>query len=290
MSTVPTVPGLSGALRRRTRAAAGSDKVAVVCLIVIGIALLIAIIGPAIAPHDPNDSNLNNAYVGPVSGHPLGFDGQGRDLLSRLLAGARTSILGPAVVVGLSLIAGVVLAIVSAWRGGWTDSGISALMDILFAFPGILLAVLAVAVFGAGLPAAVIALAIAYTPYLARGVRAGAVSEAAKDYVAALRVEGLSAWRICFRHFVPNILPLIVAQSISAFAYATVDLAAISYLGLGVQQPQSDWGLMVATGQQGVIEGYPTEAIAAGICLVVAVLSFSVLGDRLLSRWEARER
>jgi peptide/nickel transport system permease protein len=252
--------------------------------------VILAVIGPFIAPYDPNATQLGNAFVGPVGGHLLGFDESGRDLLSRLLAGARTSLLGPAIVVALAASVGTVLGITAAWFGGWYDSVLASGLNVVFAFPGILLAVLAVAVFGAGLPAAVIALAIAYTPYLARGARAGAVSEAAKDYVAALRVEGLSAWRICFRHFVPNILPLIVAQSISAFAYATVDLAAISYLGLGVQQPQADWGLMVATGQQGVVEGYPTEAIAAGICLVVAVLSFSVLGDRLLSRSEARER
>lgn len=252
--------------------------------------VVLAVIGPWIAPYDPNAVNLSNAYVGPVGGHLLGFDESGRDLLSRLLAGARTSLLGSAIVVALAASVGTVLGISAAWLGGWYDSVLASGLNVVFAFPGILLAVLAVAVFGAGLPAAVIALAIAYTPYLARGVRAGAVSEAAKDYVAALRVEGLSAWRIGFRHFLPNVLPLIVAQSISAFAYATVDLAAISYLGLGVQQPQSDWGLMVASGQQGVIEGYPTEAIAAGICLVVAILSFSVLGDRLLSRSEARER
>ena len=145
----PSTPGLSGVARRRARRVAGSDKVSIACLIVIAASRWpAAIFGTALAPHDPNASNLNDAYFGPRGGHLLGFDGQGRDLLSRLLAAARTSILAPAAVVLLSLVAGVTLAIVAAWRGGCAGLGISVVMDILFAFPAILLAVLAAAVFG----------------------------------------------------------------------------------------------------------------------------------------------
>lgn len=289
MSVVAPISGLRRMPQRRG-GIRGLGVIGHVALVLCVVFVVLAVVGPWIAPYDPNAVNLSNAYVGPIGGHLLGFDQSGRDLLSRLCAGARTSLLGPAVVVAIAGSVGTALGISSAWFGGWYDSVLASILNVVFAFPGILLAVLAVAVFGPGLPAAVLALSIAYTPYLARGVRSGAVSEAAKDYIAALRVQGLSAWRICFRHFLPNVLPLVVAQTISAFAYATVDLAAISYLGLGVQQPQSDWGLMVSSGQQGVIEGYPTEAISAGICLVIAVLAFSVLGDRLLSRNEARGR
>jgi len=286
MSTVPTVPGLSGAARRRTRAVAGSDKVAVVCLIVIGVALLVAIIGSAIAPHDPNASNLNDSFVGPSAGHLLGFDSQGRDLFSRLLVGARTSILGPAAVVVLALIAGVLCAIVAAWRGGWVDSAISVVMDILFAFPGILLAVLAAAVFGPGLTAAALALAVAYTPYIARVLRSAAVRERAREYIAAGEVQGLSAWAICTRHLVPNVAPLIVSQGTLLFGYAMVDLAAISFIGLGVQPPQADWGVMVSTGQPGVLQGYPAESLSAGLCIVAVVVAVNLLGERLSQRNE----
>ena len=286
MSTVPTVPGLSGAARRRTRAIAGSDKVAVVCLIVIGVALLVAIIGSAVAPHDPNASNLNDSFVGPSAGHLLGFDSQGRDLFSRLLVGARTSILGPAAVVVLALIAGVLCAIVAAWRGGWVDSAISVVMDILFAFPGILLAVLAAAVFGPGLTAAALALAVAYTPYIARVLRSAAVRERAREYIAAGEVQGLSAWAICTRHLVPNVAPLIVSQGTLLFGYAMVDLAAISFIGLGVQPPQADWGVMVSTGQPGVLQGYPAESLSAGLCIVAVVVAVNLLGERLSQRNE----
>jgi peptide/nickel transport system permease protein len=290
VSFVAPIPRLRRLSVKGRATRTGLGVIGNIALVMCILFVLLALFGPLIAPYNPNSVNLNDAFVGPLGGHLLGFDESGRDLLSRLFAGARTSLLGPAAVVAIATSVGIVLGISSAWFGGWYDATLGSILNVIFAFPGILLAVLAVAVFGAGLPAAVLALAIAYTPYLARGVRAGAVSEAAKDYIAALRVQGLSGSRICFRHFLPNVLPLVVAQAISAFAYATVDLAAISFLGLGVQQPQSDWGLMVASGQQGVVEGYPTEAIAAGICLVLAVLSFSVLGDRLLARNEARAR
>jgi len=288
MTGLPVTPGLSGVARRRARRVAGSDKVSIACLIVIGIALVAAIFGTALAPHDPNASNLNDAYFGPRGGHLHGFDGQGRDLLSRLLAAARTSILAPAAVVLLALVAGVALAIVAAWRGGWLDSGISVAMDILFACPAILLAVLAAAVFGPSLTAATLAIAVAYTPYVARVLRSAAVRERAREYIAAGEVQGLSAWTICARHLVPNVTPLIVSQGTLLFGYAMVDLAAISFIGLGVQAPQSDWGVMVSTGQPGVLQGYPAESLSAGLCIVAVVVAVNLLGERLAERNEER--
>jgi peptide/nickel transport system permease protein len=284
MSTV----AVSSAIRRRGRSAARSDKVAIACLVVIGIAVFVAIFGPAIAPHDPNESNLNNAYLGPAPGHLLGYDGQGRDLFSRLLVGARTAILGPAAVVAMALLAGGVLAVVAAWRGGWLDSAISVAVDILFAFPAILLAVLAAAVFGAGLTAAALAIAVAYMPYVARVLRSAAVRERAREYIAASEVQGLSGWAICTRHLVPNVAPLIVAQGTLMFAWAMVDLAAVSFLGLGVQAPQADWGVMVGTGQPGVLQGYPAESLSAGLSIVVVVVAVNLLGERLAQRHEER--
>jgi peptide/nickel transport system permease protein len=177
---------------------------------------------------------------------------------------------------------------VSAWRGGWLDSGISMVMDILFAFPGILLAVIATAMFGRGLTAAALSLAVAYTPYVARVLRSAAVRERAREYIAACEVQGLSAWTICARHLVPNVTPLIVSQGTLLFGYAMVDLAAISFIGLGVQAPQSDWGVMVATGQPGVLQGYPAESLSAGLCIVAVVVAVNLLGERLADPNEER--
>lgn len=272
------------AARRRRRRVAGNDAVMIGCLAVVALAVLVALLGPLLAPYDPNASSFANAYVGPVSGHPLGFDSQGRDLLSRLLVGARTSMLGPLLVVGVSMVAGSAAAVIAAWRGGWTDSGISTVMDVLFAFPAILLAVLSSAVFGAGLVAPTLALAIAYTPYIARVLRGAALRERAREYIAACEVQGLPAVAICARHLLPNLLGLIVAQATLLFGYAMVDFAAISYIGLGIQPPQADWGVMVSTGQSGVLQGYPAESLSAGLCIVIVVVAVNLLGERLAQR------
>ena len=260
--------------------------------IVIVVATFVAVAGRAISPFDPLAPGLSNAWIGPmqVTGHLLGFDGQGRDLLSRLLVGATTSMLGPLAVVVICMTVGSVFAVSAAWRGGGYDAVVSSGMDILFAFPGILLAILAATVFGAGLISASLALAIAYTPYVARVLRGAAMRERAQQYVAALEVQGASPLSICVRHLLPNMAPLIVAQATILFGYAMVDLAAISFLGLGVQAPNPDWGVMVSENQSGVLQGYPLPALAAGLSIVIVVVAFNVLGERLYEQAQADRR
>jgi peptide/nickel transport system permease protein len=273
---------LTQRLRRsgaRRRAHAGA--VAYVCAAVIVAALVLAVFGRALAPYDPNASDLTKAYLGPAGGHLLGFDGNGRDLLARVLAGARTSVLGPLAVAAAAVAIGTATAVATAWIGGWFDTAVSAVLDVLFAFPGILLAVLAAAVFGPSLLAATTALAVAYMPYVARVLRGAALRERGQAYVEALEVQGLSGVAICARHLVPNILRLIVAQGTVLFGYAMVDLAAISFIGLGVQPPQSDWGVMVAEGETGVLQGYPAESLAAGVAIMIVVVAVNLLGERL---------
>ncbi len=288
MSTV-TVP--RGIIFPRTRRRLAAISIVYgVCWAILGIAVFLAIFGPLLAPHDPNSSQLEFQFVGPfqAKGYLLGFDSQGRDLLSRLMVGARTSMLGPALVVLMSMALGSAISVLAAWRGGWVDSVLGTVMDILFAFPGILLAVLTAAVFGAGLPAPTIALAIAYTPYIARVLRSAAVRERARDYISAAEVQGLPALTICFRHLIPNLAELVVAQATLVFAWAMVDLAAISFLGLGVQAPTADWGVMVSTGETGVLQGYPLESLSAGICIVLVVVAVNLLGERIAGRDEGR--
>ena len=272
------------ALLRATGAAGVASAVA------IAIAAFVAAFGPLLAPDSPYLGQLSSSYVGPTGGHLLGFDGQGRDLLSRLLGGARTSLVGPLTVVVICILAGTVLAVSAAWKRGTYDAFVSSGLDVLFAFPGILLAILAAAVFGAGLVAASLALAVAYTPYVARVLRGAALRERSQQYVAALEVQGASAFSICLRHLIPNMLPLIVAQATILFGYAMVDLAAISFLGLGVQPPNPDWGVMIAENQSGVVQGYPLAALAAGICIVIVVVAFNILGERLYDQAQAERR
>jgi len=288
MSTVTL--GRSIIFPRTRRRLAASSVLYGVCWLIVGVAVFLAIFGPLLAPHDPNSSQLEFQFVGPfqAKGYPLGFDSQGRDLLSRLMVGARTSMLGPALVVLMSMALGTLISVLAAWRGGWVDSVLGTGMDILFAFPGILLAVLTAAVFGAGLAAPTIALAIAYTPYIARVLRSAAVRERARDYISAAEVQGVSSLTICGRHLIPNLAELVVAQATLVFAWAMVDLAAISFLGLGVQAPTADWGVMVATGETGVLQGYPMESLSAGICIVLVVVAVNLLGERIAARDEGR--
>lgn len=284
MSVIDLARGSRRPRLTRRLGSVGLGGVGTAALVTCVLLALIALCAPLLAPQDPNSVDLAQAFAGSSGAHPLGADSSGRDLLSRLIIGSRTSLLGPLLVTSIATVIGTTLAILAAWWGGWVDAVISRVLDVLFSFPGLLLAVGAVAVFGRGLPAAVIALGIAYVPYHARVARGAALSERSLPYVSALHVQGFSGARICLGHVLPNIGPLVVAQATVAFGYAMIDLAAISFLGLGVQQPTADWGSMVAAGKPGILRGHPQESLLAGLCIVIAVAAFNVLGERLSDR------
>ena len=164
------------------------------------------------------------------------------------------------------------------------------MLDILFAFPGLIFALLAVALFGPGLVAPVIALSIAYLPYIARVLRSGALRERNLPYIDACYAAGLPTRSIAARHLLPNIMPLVLVQATLSFGYALVDLAAISYLGLGVPPPSAEWGLMVANGQSAILSGHPQESLYAGVLIVVTVVAFNLLGDRMATYFSTDRR
>jgi peptide/nickel transport system permease protein len=247
---------------------------------------LIAAIGPFFAPYSPNQTDLQAIHAGPSATHLLGTDTLGRDLLSRALYGARLSLLGPAMIVAIASVAGTCVAVVAAWFGGWVDKILARAIDVMFAFPSILLAILAVSVFGVGLWAPVFALAVAYTPYLARPVRSVALREVRAAHVEVSLLAGIGALKVCWRHVLPGISPLLLAQATIALGSAIVDLGAISFIGLGVQPPTAEWGLMVADGWNASLAGYPAEAFVAGSLMIISVVAFNLLGERLASRTE----
>ena len=247
---------------------------------VLALVVVMAVFAPLVAPHDPDTGNLLTPYAAPSGSHWLGTDATGRDIASRLIYGARTSLLGPAAIVLLSLLVGVPLALISAWRGGVVAFVITRLLDVLFAIPGMLIAILAAAVFGAGLRAAVLALAVAYLPYTARVIVSAAERERRQEYVRALTVQGASAVSISVRHVLRNIAPLIASQSTVAFAYALIDLASLSFLGLAVQPPQADWGVL-ASDRDAVLQGHTMQVAAASVLVVATVLALFVVGARL---------
>jgi peptide/nickel transport system permease protein len=195
-------------------------------------------------------------------------------------------LLGPTLIIAIATVAGVALAISAVWFGGWYDTAVSRVLNVLFALPGLLVAVIAVAVIGPGLAAPVVALSLAYLPYIARILRSVALRERSLAYVEAGELVGLSGWAICRRHLLPNVMPIIRAQATLAFGSALVDLAAVSYLGLGVQPPTPEWGVMVASGQSSLLNGYPWESMSAGVAIIIVVVLVNLVGERLALRAE----
>jgi peptide/nickel transport system permease protein len=246
--------------------------------------VLLAVLAPVIAPHDPNTGSVLRVLQPPSSEHWLGTDASGRDLLSRLVHGSRTALLGPLVVVLVATTVGTTLGLVAAWNRGWVDTLVARVFDLVFSFPSMLLALLFVAVMSPGLISAALAVSIAFVPAFGRLVRARAMREVNEPYVQALHTQGFGPVHICVRHVVPNLLPVIVAQVTTAFGYAMVELAGISFLGLGVQEPTADWGKMIDSGQASIVRGFPQESLYSGLALVVAVLCFISLGDLLSER------
>ena len=259
-------------------------------LVFLALMVVLGILGPFISPVSPYAVDILNVYAPSSSAHWLGTDDTGRDILSRILVGIGPTLAGPALVIAIATSFAVVLAVAAAWFGGAVDAIISRALDVMFAIPGLILAILVVAVVGVGFGAPVVALAIAFTPTIARVLRAAALRERNLAYVAALQVQGASGWRICVRHIVPNLLPLIIVQIAVGYGYALLDLAAISYLGLGTQPPGSDLGLLIANGQPAILAGYPQQSIYAAVLVVLIILATNIVGDSISNRFEVSER
>ena len=260
-----------------------------VCVAVLVGFVLLAIVAPLVAPYDPTATSFANTLAPPSPEHWLGTDEAGRDTLSRLMYGARTSLVGPLCVVVFSTVLGVLVGLVAGWRGGWTDAFLSRVFDILFAFPGLLLAILVVALFGKGMVAPVVAMSIAYLPFVARLTRSLVVQGKARPYVAAYRVQGFGPVHTAVRRLLPNVSSTVLAQSTLNFGYALLDLAALSFLGLGVQPPTADWGYMVNEGRGAVLSGQPLSAVAPALAIVLVVVAFNVVGEELGDRIARRD-
>ncbi|MFF0427728.1 ABC transporter permease [Streptomyces sp. NPDC004520] len=260
------------------------------CLGLVALVTAAALLAPWLVPYDPNAVDLGNALAGPSAEHLLGADAAGRDTLSRLLLGARTSLLGPLGVVVFSTLAGIAVGMTAGWRGGWLDSALSRSTELVFAFPGMLLAILIISIYGEGLLAPVIALSVAYLPYVSRLTRSLVLAERRRPYVSAYQVQGHSALQICLRHILPNIAPVVLAQSTINFGYALMDLAGLSFLGLGVPALTPDWGRMVFDGQTAIQQGYPLSAVLPSVFIVLTVVAFNVVGERWADRVARRDR
>lgn len=255
-----------------------------VSLGVLAVMTLAAVFAPFIAPYDPNLVNLSAVHQPPSIAHWLGTDSLGRDTLSRMIFGARTALIGPLLVVVFSTILGILLGLVAGWRGGWLDAVLGRFFDVIFAFPSLLIAIMAVALFGKGLVAPVIAMSIAYAPFVARLTRQLILSERSRPYVAAYRVQGFSGPWIALRRVLPNVTPIVGAQSTLNFGYVLAELAGLSFLGLGVQAPTADWGAMINEAQAGLVGGYFLPAIVPAVAVVIVVVAVNIIGEELSDR------
>jgi len=265
------------------------SKAACASALVIAVIGALALFAPAIAPYDPLEQDLANNYAGPSLEHPFGTDDLGRDIWSRILFGARISLGIAFASVGFALLAGTLVGLFSAYHGGVLDAALMRLMDVLLAFPGILLGIAVVVVLGNGVANTIIAVAVMSIPTFARLVRGSALSILERDHVAASRALGASAVRVIFGQVLPNALtPLVVASTLQ-LGTAILIASGLSFLGLGVQPPYPEWGAMLSKGRE-LVRATPMAAFAPGFFITVLVLSFSLLGDGLRDALDPKHR
>lgn len=261
----------------------------VIAMIILAILILCCIFAPIISPYSPTEQNLADSLALPSAQHLLGADKVGRDLLTRLFYGGRTTLISALGVVAFSVIAGVPLGLISGYYGGVADMIIGRICDIVLAFPSLLLAFVFVAGFGRGMLNAVLALGIVYVPMLTRLVRSLTLVEKNKTYVEAATSIGYSDARIMFRHILPNCVSSITVQITLDLAYAILDLASLSFLGLGVQPPTADWGAMLDEGRNFLLMN-PYLALAPGAAIVLTVVSLNIFSDGLHQYFEPVQR
>ena len=250
---------------------------------VVGLAVLAAVIGPWLVPYDPSAQELALRLEGPSRLHWLGLDELGRDILARVMSGARISLLVGLVVVSVSVSIGAAMGAIAGYYGGIIDEAISRVIDILLAFPGLLLAIALVAVLGPSLTNVVIALSLIGWVGYARVARAQVLQAREFEYVVAARAIGAATARILIRHVLPAALPALTVQATLGMGGAILSEAALSFLGLGVQPPTPSWGAMLNYGRVHVLDA-PHLTVFPGLAIAIVVLGLNLLGDSLRDR------
>jgi peptide/nickel transport system permease protein len=272
MTPAAIAPRLRGAFRRWG-------------LLTVGGAIALAFVlstflAPWIAPHDPYALDVAVMLQGPSPEHPLGTDELGRDVLSRTIHAARISMQVALIAVAVGFAGGTLIGLVAAYFGGWVDAALMRLMELLFSFPAILLAVILMASLGTSVLNAMLAIGIIFIPGFARLARASANAALRQSWIDAARCLGMSDTRIMLREILPNILAPSLVEAAVAFAYAVLLESALSFLGLGAQPPEPSWGNMLNTGR-GFMEQAPWLGIVPGVAVFLCVLGFNLLGDGL---------
>lgn len=275
--------------RRRAWSALRRQKLAMVGVVIVGCFLVIAVIGPRVSPYDPLKQTIRERFARPSQAHWLGQDEFGRDILSRLLHGAWISFEVGVISVLLAGLFGVVLGLVAGYWGGWLDTTLTLMMDVLNVFPSLLLAISLVAVLGNSLRNVFIAIAVTSIPAFMRIVRGSVLSVRQTPYIEAATSVGVPTGRILARHVFPNVTPPLIVHSSLTFAYAVLAEASLAYLGLGNRPPAPSWGSMLNS-SYGFLETAPWVSIFPGAAIAITVLGFNLLGDGIRDALDPRLR
>lgn len=262
------------------------NRGAVIGLVVFVTLIIVALAAPLVAPHDPDLQYRDSFLTPPVWSEGgkatflLGTDAVGRDILSRLIYGARFSLFIGLIVVTIALSGGIVLGLVAGYFRGWIDTVIMRIMDVILAFPSLLLALVLVAVLGPGLINAMIAIAVVLQPHFVRLTRAAVLSERGRDYVVAARLAGAGNIRLMFRTILPNCLAPLIVQATLSFSTAILDAAALGFLGMGAQPPTPEWGTMLAEAREFILRAWWVVTFP-GLAILLTVLAINLVGDGL---------
>jgi peptide/nickel transport system permease protein len=282
-AAAPPAVGDAGLIRRVWR-----DRNGAIGLVITGLLIVVALLGvTGLLPHDPIDQFPADRLQGPSGTYWFGTDQFGRDIAARVAVGVWTSLRVAVVSVAIAAFIGSILGISAGFFRGWLDQVVSRFVDILFAFPAILLALAVVSALGNGWQNTAIAIAVVYTPIFARVSRGPTLSVGASEYVKAQRVLGIPPWRILLRHVLPNVSAPIVVQITLALSWAILTESSLSFLGLGTQPPTASLGLMVADARDTVTTAWWTLTFPA-IAIIIAVIALNLLGDGLRSALDPR--
>ena len=274
---IPSQPSAQTRALRRVL----QTKVTVLGLAIVVFLVALVIVGDLLPVEDPfaMDGSARRSPPG-TPGHPLGTDKFGRDILSRVIRGARISLLMALVVVAIGHLIGVSLGVITGYAGGWIDSLVCRIWDVLLSFPGLMLHLVIMSTLGAGVEMSVIAMTVGQIPGIGRLVRERVMSQSEREYVLAAQAIGVGRWRIMFKHVLPNCLTPVLISAALAVPRVIMAEAGLSYLGLGVPPPNPSWGKMIAEGQA-LLYSAPWISLIPGGCILLATLGFNLVGDGL---------
>jgi peptide/nickel transport system permease protein len=270
-----------------------SNRLAIFGTVVMGLFILMAIFAPLIAPYDPLQQDLAGKFAPPSRAHLMGQDELGRDILSRVIYGARISLTAGLAAVAVATVVGTLIGVVAGYLGRWPDSVLMRLMDTVLAFPSILLAIVVVSILGPSLPNAMLAVGIVFIPQMARVVRSAVISVRERDYIEAERALGAGNAQIVFSGVLPNSMAPLIVQATLTLATAILDIAALSFLGLGARAPTPEWGAMLTDAFHsgfGVFLQGQHAIIFPGIAIAFSVLAVNFIGDGLRDALDPRRR